>query len=501
MHIASLILGIIAIITCFIPIFGAAVSLIALIIAIAAMCIKRPNNEGKGMKIAGLVLSIIAFLISLFITVIPSVLLISNLDTDLIEGAMNELGNISQALQNQLVQSFDGKTMSGADVLATCRQYQHSDTISVKIIVDKDKEFNIGKYNTKISDTVKQTLTEAKESAVNVTVIGENTSPNSLTEIQSQDGVNASQIYYSYVMKNPTTGDVIGIIFVKKDWNKENTDNKDNNVQNNEQSSSNNNENANNNNTNNSGTTSNNNNSNNSESNEQNKFLNNLNNVSKDNFYRVRVGKYGEYADATNFKLVENIKSIMTNGSYTKMDTNYVPTIQTITIYTNFDFGIFISVDDDNTIYAVISGSGYDVWKVTGVDSKQITNIIDSVQLESNTKEQELINSFAGKKMSGREVLAVVKQYENSDDISVKIKTETDKWFDVGYYLIGWMENPENGVLIGSVTGKNIYEPDTYNTVLNDEDGVKSSQTYYSYLVTDGSNIIGIYFVREGIEI
>jgi len=224
MHIASLVLGIIAIITCFIPFFGAAVALIALIIAIAAMCIKRPNNEGKGMKIAGLVLSIISLIISLLVTlVLPGVLLITNLGTDLIEDATNELSEISISFQNQLVQSYDGKTISGTEVLATCMQYQHSDTISVKIIVDKDKEFNMGKYNTKISDTVKQTLTTAKTGGVSVTVTGENTNQASYTDVASE--VNVVDTYYSYTMKNESNGKLLGVIFVQKDWNKEDSGN------------------------------------------------------------------------------------------------------------------------------------------------------------------------------------------------------------------------------------------------------------------------------------
>lgn len=66
MYIASLVLGIISLLTSWFPVFGFIISIIALIVAIIAMVKKKP--EGKGMGIAGMILSIIAVIISLIVS-------------------------------------------------------------------------------------------------------------------------------------------------------------------------------------------------------------------------------------------------------------------------------------------------------------------------------------------------------------------------------------------------------------------------------------------------
>ncbi|MBR5227731.1 MAG: DUF4190 domain-containing protein [Clostridia bacterium] len=66
MYIASLIFGIIAICTSIIPVLGVAVAVISLIITIIAFCIKRPT--GRGLRIAGLVLTLIAIVVSALLT-------------------------------------------------------------------------------------------------------------------------------------------------------------------------------------------------------------------------------------------------------------------------------------------------------------------------------------------------------------------------------------------------------------------------------------------------
>ena len=73
--------------------------------------------------------------VGLFITIIiiSAVLLITNLGTGLIGDAQSQLGNISTSLQNQILQSYDGKVMSGTEVLAAARQYENSTEITVTI--------------------------------------------------------------------------------------------------------------------------------------------------------------------------------------------------------------------------------------------------------------------------------------------------------------------------------------------------------------------------------
>jgi len=68
MGIASLVVSIIAIILSLIPLVGLPVAIIALILAIVAMCRKKNKEVYRGLKIAGLVISIIAMAISTLIT-------------------------------------------------------------------------------------------------------------------------------------------------------------------------------------------------------------------------------------------------------------------------------------------------------------------------------------------------------------------------------------------------------------------------------------------------
>ena len=75
MGIVSLVMGILGIVFCLIPVFGFCIALVALIIAIVAMIRKKNYEKYRGLKIAGLVLSIVAMLVSTFMSVIPLVFL------------------------------------------------------------------------------------------------------------------------------------------------------------------------------------------------------------------------------------------------------------------------------------------------------------------------------------------------------------------------------------------------------------------------------------------
>jgi hypothetical protein len=71
MYVASLVLGIVAIVSFYFPIFGVVISLTALGISIASMVIRsKGNTNGSGMAVAGFVLSIIATVGSVFFTIV-----------------------------------------------------------------------------------------------------------------------------------------------------------------------------------------------------------------------------------------------------------------------------------------------------------------------------------------------------------------------------------------------------------------------------------------------
>lgn len=171
--------------------------------------------------------------VGLFITIIiiSAVLLITNIGTDLINNARNQMSSISKSLQNQVTAAFDGKTVTGSDVIAACQQYENSDQISIMIYATKDKIFRTGKYAAAL-DTELKDLTSAKAGGVKVTYTkgnayveldanakdDEGNKKNSLSEIQdtSKNGVSGTQTYYSYVMKDKDSDTVMGVLFVRK---------------------------------------------------------------------------------------------------------------------------------------------------------------------------------------------------------------------------------------------------------------------------------------------
>ncbi len=68
-YVASLVLGIIALVLAIFPLVGFIIGIIALVISIVAFRKRNKNNEKNAMVTAGLVLSIIGFIISLIITI------------------------------------------------------------------------------------------------------------------------------------------------------------------------------------------------------------------------------------------------------------------------------------------------------------------------------------------------------------------------------------------------------------------------------------------------
>ena len=166
--------------------------------------------------------------VGLFITIIiiSAVLLITNLGTGLINDAQSQLSNISSAVQSQITSSYDGKTMTGNDVISAVQQYQNSNDISVRIVVSKAKQFETGKYAVSLTDTTAATYTAARAGGVPCTfttgtsyVELTNTTKDSLSTIQATGGVSGTQTYYSYVMKDKDSDSVVGILFVRKGVN------------------------------------------------------------------------------------------------------------------------------------------------------------------------------------------------------------------------------------------------------------------------------------------
>ena len=166
--------------------------------------------------------------VGLFITIIiiSAVLLITNIGTDMINNARNQMSNISKSLQNQVTSAFDGKTVTGADVIAACQQYENSDQLSVKVYTTSTNSFNTGKYEVVLSEALDSIKGSAKAGGVYVTYSGDTAykeltgnAKSTLADIQDTSagtGVTGTQTYYSYVMKDKDSDTVMGVLFVRK---------------------------------------------------------------------------------------------------------------------------------------------------------------------------------------------------------------------------------------------------------------------------------------------
>lgn len=164
--------------------------------------------------------------VGLFITIIiiSAVLLITNLGTGLINNAQGQLSNISSAVQSQITSSYDGKTMTGNDVISAVQQYQNSNDISVRIVVSESKQFQTGKYEVSLASGKAADYQVAKAGGVGCNPTDTDTGSyvelgndkDSLSTIQGAQGVSGTQTYYAYVMKDASSETVMGILFVRK---------------------------------------------------------------------------------------------------------------------------------------------------------------------------------------------------------------------------------------------------------------------------------------------
>lgn len=158
--------------------------------------------------------------VGLFITIIiiSAVLLITNLGNGLITGAQGQLSNISTVLQGQIMSKFDGKIVSGAEVISAVEQYQNSNDMSIRIVVNTGKIYNTGRYSVKVGATpgTVQAGGISCEGTQTGGIYTDLTDKASLAKIQETGGVSSTQTYYSYVLKDSATDTVMGVLFVRK---------------------------------------------------------------------------------------------------------------------------------------------------------------------------------------------------------------------------------------------------------------------------------------------
>ena len=172
--------------------------------------------------------------VGLFITIIiiSSVLLISNMGTNLITSAQSQLSGITKGLQNQITAAYDGKTLTGAEVIAAFQQYESSD---MSIVVKVGSTYaKTGKYalaeGSILTDKTGGTAPGNSSSYpggvyysgtyTEFATSGTSNIRTTLTKLQATGtgglGVNASKTFYSSVIKDTVTDTVVGILFVQR---------------------------------------------------------------------------------------------------------------------------------------------------------------------------------------------------------------------------------------------------------------------------------------------
>jgi hypothetical protein len=145
MGVASLILGIIALVLCWIPALGFILALIALIVAIAAMCSKKNKEKDRGLKIAGLVMSIVSIVTSVIMTVpliIGAIIVAENSDKikDLITQTVGESDIL--AVNSKLIAAY-------ADLRAD-NPFLNEIDLNGAFIVDGTTYYGLEDYYTKV---------------------------------------------------------------------------------------------------------------------------------------------------------------------------------------------------------------------------------------------------------------------------------------------------------------------------------------------------------------
>lgn len=163
--------------------------------------------------------------VGLFITIIiiSAVLLIVNLGTGLVDDATSELGTMSTSLQNQILQSYDNKVLSGVQVRSAIQQYLNATDMSVAL-TNKASATNGTIAATVGAKQIKKV--QFKGEFFEVTTADYNSTNNGgvhrksiadfndITKAGSGVYINTSANYRSYVLKVQGTDTIVGVVFV-----------------------------------------------------------------------------------------------------------------------------------------------------------------------------------------------------------------------------------------------------------------------------------------------
>ncbi|MBR6688437.1 MAG: hypothetical protein IKL68_00260 [Clostridia bacterium] len=145
-----------------------------------------------------------------------------------ISDTIEELEKISDLLRRQIIAAYDGKTLTGIEVIVAFQQYENSDMSIMAVTKEKGTaytgKYRLNKNNLKVENSLSsETVKEHKAYEGGVYYVGAaaefdtNVKRNSLTEIQSTNGfgINATKVFYSSIIKD-VDGDAFGILFLER---------------------------------------------------------------------------------------------------------------------------------------------------------------------------------------------------------------------------------------------------------------------------------------------
>lgn len=165
--------------------------------------------------------------VGLFITIIiiSAVLLIVNLGTGLVDDATAELSTMSSSLQNQILQSYDNKVLSGVQVRSAVQQYLRSTDMVVALLGTVNNNTGIVATVGNTDNVTAVSLENGREFfEVDATLYTTDNNASgchktSMTDFNAISNAGAEYIepsstYTSYVLRVSGTDTIVGIVFV-----------------------------------------------------------------------------------------------------------------------------------------------------------------------------------------------------------------------------------------------------------------------------------------------
>ena len=156
--------------------------------------------------------------VGLFITIIiiSAVLLIVNLGTGLVDDATDNLSSISSTLQNQILQDYDNKVLSGTQVRSAIQQYMDSTSVSVVLVnMDGQSVFSGGNKDLTTA-TLKETVGGGQYCIEEIPgTDGDSVSMSRFSNPENDEYINTSRRYNSYIVRlTDDDGAMLGIVFI-----------------------------------------------------------------------------------------------------------------------------------------------------------------------------------------------------------------------------------------------------------------------------------------------